>query len=310
VTSELSPFHRYLASKVTVDDRALNRMVWAEFARAVEAPRRGPLRLLEVGAGIGSMLPRVLEWTRATNVAYTALDQDPTAPEVARRRLQAWCLDHGWSLVATGPEALELTGDGRSLRVSWETADLYGRLAQPGAGGAWHGVVAHAVLDLLDVQTAVPALLHGLGIGGWFYFTLNFDGRTQFLPELDPELDSRIERAYHRTMDLRTVAGGPSGDSRTGSKLYGVLRALGAEVLAWGSSDWAVWPTAGAYPAEEAHFLRHILGTIEAELRSGTQVPREELERWIGVRRAQLERGELAYLAHQLDYFGRVPRGI
>ena len=46
-------FTRYLASKRTVDDRALNRQVWQTLTDAVAgelAPDR-PLRVLEVGAG-------------------------------------------------------------------------------------------------------------------------------------------------------------------------------------------------------------------------------------------------------------------
>ena len=46
-------FTRYLASKRTVDDRALNRQVWQTLADAVvaELPPDRPLRVLEVGAG-------------------------------------------------------------------------------------------------------------------------------------------------------------------------------------------------------------------------------------------------------------------
>ena len=48
--------------------------------------------------------------------------------------------------------------------------------------------------------------------------------------------------------------GQPSGDSRTGRRLFHALRACGAEVLAAGSSDWVVHPVGGAYLHDEAYF--------------------------------------------------------
>ncbi|MGQ0601957.1 MAG: hypothetical protein ACT4QE_09710, partial [Anaerolineales bacterium] len=51
-------FERYLTAKKTVDDRALNAHVWETLARALPA---GPVRVLEVGCGIGAMVERVLE---------------------------------------------------------------------------------------------------------------------------------------------------------------------------------------------------------------------------------------------------------
>jgi len=52
-------FPRYLLSKQTVDDRALNKDV----LRALQAnlPPH-PIRIIEVGAGIGTMVARLLRW--------------------------------------------------------------------------------------------------------------------------------------------------------------------------------------------------------------------------------------------------------
>ena len=57
-------------------------------------------------------------------------------------------------------------------------------------------------------------------------------------------------------------AGRRSGDARAGRHLFGVLSELGAEVVDMGSSDWVVFPRAGAYPGDEAYFLRCILSQI------------------------------------------------
>ncbi|MGH2607189.1 MAG: class I SAM-dependent methyltransferase, partial [Anaerolineales bacterium] len=68
-------FIRYLAAKRRIDDRALNRQVWdAVWSHLGSGEPGRPLRILEVGAGIGTMIERILEWTRVQAASYTALD--------------------------------------------------------------------------------------------------------------------------------------------------------------------------------------------------------------------------------------------
>jgi SAM-dependent methyltransferase len=296
---------RYLAAKRTVDDRALNRCVWEEFTRALLGPRPNPvLRLLEVGSGIGTMVERLLEWTDVTDCEYTALDRDRTSAGEAARRLAAWAHARGWQAAREADASWRIEGSGRSIRVRFETADLFGFLGLAGAQRSWDGVLAHAVLDLVDLERAVPVLLEAVAPGGWFYFTLNFDGTTVFLPASDPALDARVEDAYHASMDERRVAGRPTGGSRAGRRLYSVLASSGATVRAWGSSDWTVWPAAGKYSDDEAYFLGCVVGMVEHALGARGELALPDQARWIAARRAQLEAGELAFLAHQLDYFG------
>src|SRR3974390_2635436 len=52
-------YARYLAAKTTVDDRALNRHVLSELRRLMPP---GAPRVLEVGAGLGTMGARLLDW--------------------------------------------------------------------------------------------------------------------------------------------------------------------------------------------------------------------------------------------------------
>ena len=57
-------FSHYLLSKQSVDDRALNQHVYQHLQASLP---QGPLRIIEVGAGIGSMLIRLLKggcWDR------------------------------------------------------------------------------------------------------------------------------------------------------------------------------------------------------------------------------------------------------
>jgi len=68
-------FQRYLRAKRTVDDRALDRRLVDELREAL-TERDGPLRVLEIGAGIGTMLTRFLDWgvLPEGDTEYVALD--------------------------------------------------------------------------------------------------------------------------------------------------------------------------------------------------------------------------------------------
>ena len=53
-------FARYLTAKKSVDDRALNRHVWQSLVAALpRATPEQPLQILEVGAGLGTMVERL-----------------------------------------------------------------------------------------------------------------------------------------------------------------------------------------------------------------------------------------------------------
>ena len=285
-------FTRYLASKRSVDDRALNRHVWQTLADAVaaELPPDRPLRVLEVGAGIGTMVERCVEWGLLTSADYTAIDSEESNIEVARRRL-----------------AHLTAGEESGLQVRLQTANLYDFAARQENRQRFDLIIAHALLDLLHLPTALPSLLGMVRSGGLFYFSINFDGATLFLPEVDPALDGQIETLYHHSMDTRITDGQPSGDSRTGRRLFHALRACGADVLAAGSSDWVVHSVGGGYPHDEAYFLSCILHFVESTLQGHPALDAREFEEWLAMRRRQVARGELMYVAHQLDYCGRGP---
>ena len=95
----------------------------------------------------------------------------------------------------------------QDVRVTLAAADLFDFLDREPGKSAWDLLVAHAVLDLIDLPTALPRLLSLLSPGGLFYFTLNFDGVTTFEPPIDPDLDALIEALYHRTMDTAPLRG-------------------------------------------------------------------------------------------------------
>ena len=71
--SMTSDYARYLAAKTTVDDRALNRHVLAELRRLMPA---GAPQVLEVGAGLGTMVARLMDWGAVGAGEYILLDAD------------------------------------------------------------------------------------------------------------------------------------------------------------------------------------------------------------------------------------------
>jgi hypothetical protein len=88
--------------------------------------------------------------------------------------------------------------------------------------------------------------------------------------------------------------------------LFGRLRAAGARIDAAGSSDWVVFPGANGYADDDAFFLGCILGFFEQSVGGRPEVDRARFAEWMRTRREQLARGELTYVAHQLDFVGTV----
>ncbi|MGY1663047.1 hypothetical protein ACI78Q_17630 [Geodermatophilus sp. SYSU D00705] len=288
-------YSRYLAAKKSLDDRALNRSVLDELRRLVPP---GPLRVLEIGAGLGTMVARLLEWRVVTAGEYTLLDVDRRLLQDSRAWLCGWAGTRGLDAEPL-PDGVRL-GD---LRVRLVEAEL-GRHLESGNGAPADLLIANAFLDLVDVPAVLPGLLRLLLPGGTYWFTVNFDGESVFQPE--HPADDEVIGAYHRTMDHRVRYGRSAGESRTGRHLFGHLRAAGAPPLSAGSSDWVVLAGPdGTYPGDEAYFVEAILQTVQDAL-EGPAAP-SGLADWLAVRRRQLADGELVYLAHQLDVAGRSP---
>ncbi len=309
-------FPHYLAAKKSVDDRALNRSVWAKLAQAVAAiPPERPLHVLEAGAGIGSMIERCEEWGlwagRTGPVHYTAVDEQADNIHHARQRLTRWAENRDVQVEIRGPEGstpgpLHLhAAESPPLHVTLHPGDIFDyAAAHPQAADL---LIAHAVLDLLDLPTALPRLLGALRAGGLCYFTINFDGVTGFLPVVDAALDAQIERLYHRSMDERRINSQPAGHSQTGRRLFHALPAAGVALQAAGASDWVVHSVGDAYPQEEAYFLRCILHFVADTLLGHPDLDQAAFRRWLETRQAQIEQGELVYFAHQFDFFGSLP---
>lgn len=288
-------FPKYLLSKQSVDDRALNKDVLSVLK--VNLPRE-PLTITEIGGGIGTMLARLLRWDVISRAEYTLVDEMGENIDFARTWLPEWAEGNGLETEEIGKGELRIFDVRHDVRVKLVQADVFEFIGQ-GLKPA-DLLIAHAFLDLLTMPGSLPKLFTLTKDLAWL--TLNFDGVTSLEPIIDAELDAKIERLYHETMDTR-----PSGgDSRSGRHLFGYLKQVGAEIEAVGSSDWVVHPVDGQYPKDEEYFLQIILHFFEQSLGGHPELDKAAFANWLQKRREQVARGELVYIAHQMDFLARV----
>lgn len=270
----MNSFAKYLDSKRSVDDRALNKQVWNVMAEQLPNLKS----IIEIGGGSGTMYQRLLDANLIKDQQYTLIDQVEELVDIANHSFK----DHNF----------------KAIHV--DLFDFIDNKEQQ-----FDLIIAHAVLDLFDLSVSLPTILSLLKPGGYFYFTLNFDGESIFEPILNEELDHIILKAYHQSMDDRIINGKISGDSKSGRHLFKLLTANNAKSSAIGASDWVVFSYENKYPSKEAFFLKFILETIFNELQNHPEIPLSELTEWYQQRLQQVADGSLLYIAHQLDYFGR-----
>jgi hypothetical protein len=292
-------FQRYLRAKRTVDDRALDQRLVDELREALAARATagdGPLRVLEAGAGIGTMISRLVDWEILPpgTTHYTAVDLQSENIAALPQYLRTWADGRKTSVVDADP--LTLVGPDRRIEVEATDADVVAYAEQ--TEEPQDLVVGVALLDILGVSN-LDSLVGTLGAGGVCYFPITFDGGTRFYPA--HPADRSVEGHYHTHMDQKE-----GGSSRAGGEALARLQWLSGVNVDAAGSDWVVTPTDGSYPADEAYLLRHILDTIEAAVTEVTAGGFEPLDQWLTRRRAQVDAGELLYLTHQLDLLGQV----
>lgn len=287
-------FPRYLLSKQTVDDRALNKDVVQALRDHIPS---GPVSVIEVGAGIGTMLKRLVEWRLFPTGEYMLVDSLQENIDYARAWIPQWASESGLSVEGDGADHLHLCDQARDINIQLVCADVFDFIDRNQSPADL--LIAHAFLDLLPMPESLERLLSLTKSLAWL--TINFDGMSLLQPVIDIALDEQIERLYHATMDSR-----PSGgDSRMGRRLFHHLRSVDAEILSAGASDWVVYAKDGSYPADEKYFLQFILHFFETALKDCQGLDGNTLKRWLEIRQEQIDWGELIYMAHQMDFLVR-----
>jgi hypothetical protein len=284
-------FQKYLLAKQSVDDRALNKDVLATL-KAHLPP--APISIVEVGAGIGTMLVRLLRWEILSDVEYLLIDEMADNVAFGMEFVSKWAQENGFMVHSVGSDTLHLANPSHSITAKFIHADMFDAIASRHSPADL--LIAHAVLDLLPLPESLPRLFSLTKELAWL--TINFDGASILEPTIDPALDRRIERLYHESMDRRP----DGGDSQSGRNLFAYLDQAKANILEAGSSDWVVYPQQGKYTANEAVFLQSILGFFEESLTAHPDLDAGNFSRWLHTRRNQIAKGKLVYIAHQLDF--------
>jgi hypothetical protein len=81
--------------------------------------------------------------------------------------------------------------------------------------------------------------------------------------------------------------------------------------VAAGGADWVVFaepPGAGQarrYPDDEAFFLHYLVDVVGGALDGDAAFAPGEVTTWVARRHAQVDRGELVWIAHNLDVLAR-----
>jgi hypothetical protein len=292
----------YLAAKKSIDDRALNRLVWAELCQALpQTTAVKPANIMEIGAGIGTMLTRMVDWGLLTGpVTYLATDRDAVHLRQARHHLAAWADGHGYSWYWSGDQRGLLVTAHAEISLVLEQACAEELALRTETTGTLHLLIAHAVLDLINLAAVLPGLLAQLTPNGLAYLTCNFDGSTLFLPEYPGGMEQEILGRYHASMETRLT-----GASHTGRRLLHFLQRPGLELLAAGSSDWVVHARNEAYSADESLFLHAMIATVEQELTGKSGPAPAGLATWARTRHRQIEAGTLSLLVRNLDFLAR-----
>ncbi len=288
-------FPHYLLSKQSVDDRALNKDVFNTLKMNLPP---NPMDIIEIGAGIGTMLTRLIDRKIFNDANYLLIDEMAENINYASEWIPQWAQSAGLGVERIAPNQLRVFDETRNIHIQLQRADIFDFIKTNLQ--KYDLLIAHAVLDLFQIPESLPGLFSLTKDLAWF--TVNFDGVTTFEPTIDAALDEKIERLYHCSMDTRSTG----GDSKSGRHLFKHLKNTGAEILSAGASDWVVYPVNGKYPADEAYFLNFILHFFEESLTDNPELNADEFARWLKERRAQIERAELVYIAHQMDFLAKV----
>ncbi len=297
---------RYLDAKYRIDSRSLHQATLRRFLARLTGRTR-PV-LLDIGAGTGATVRRLLDFGFQHSFTYYGLDTDPDMTGSAAENLRALFADRGFVVgppSASGEGSKQLTAKRAGISVQLEliTGDIFdeetvARLSRLRIDT----VTANAFFDLVPLRPALSVVRRILGHRGMLYSTINYDGTTTILPPFGNEsFESSLLEIYDRSMDDRSRDGRPAGGSRCGAKMFGALEAENFRVVGYGSSDWSIFPWEREYRDYEELFLQSIVRMIYEEARNHSGLNGSELESWYATRIEQIDEASLAFIVHQTD---------
>jgi hypothetical protein len=217
----------WLALREPADHAAVNPEVRA--ALATRFAGQDSINVVDLGSGAGSnlrgtwsVLPKEQTWT--------LVDYDPVLLDAARLRLAQWAD----SAQAKG-DAIELTKDGKTLRVFFREADLSGGDFSEVVAGA-ELITAAALFDLVSVaaiEKLAESIVHNRQV---FFTVLTYDGHSRWTPPHPADAAMCAAFNAHQRGDKGFgPAAGPGGTTALAKAFYN----RGYRVLR-GTSPWVV----------------------------------------------------------------------
>lgn len=180
--SEFSP--DWLALREGVDARARDVLIPSTLAE--ERPDGAPLRVMDLGSGIGANL-RFLGPYLGLNQHWLLLDSDARLLERAPQSMRAWAFDQGHALSPAG-DGMRLAGSVFSATLCWRRLDLATDLDTLPFDQT-DLVTASALLDLVSRDWVDNLVRHCSAHRCAVLFALSYDGRMIWRPQMAADAD-------------------------------------------------------------------------------------------------------------------------
>ena len=300
---------KYLTAKKNVDDRALNRHVWQTLkANLLSSSGKNWLEVIDIGAGTGAMFERMMSWGLSTRLHYTMVEKVPEYLAAFKSKSLRNSSFVSYALEWRSKTAADIISTEVIGTVDMCCTDLFDVIFNQKYFGRFDIIIAHAVMDLVNINDVLDGFEKLVKPGGLLYLTLNYDGLTLFHPPFDPDFEHYLFQRYHLSMDQRIIAGRRSGSSQSGRELFTMLSRRQLPILAAGSSDWFIYPSIQGYLEDDTYFLEEILQTISHQLQCDNLIDPRRMSAWMTHRQKQLKAGELIFMARNIDLLVKVPK--
>lgn len=276
-------YPRYLKALEPVSARAQSDTLYQQFLEGL-ALRAGatdtPLHVLEIGAGRGDQMRRILDDAAARGIKldYTALEPASANRSVAESEAKAY---------QAGPHTVTIAPDS-FLAFATKQALPY------------DAVVARSVLDLMPLREALTAIGKSLSEHGMLYAPLTFALGTSLSPhpgDRSASTESKIKSVYHQSIYQKTNL---KKGSYPAQEIVHWANEKGARVDVRGS-DWVIAPSKKKYRNDESYVLQSVLAFMHDEAEQADAVPHSDLDAWWTTRMRMLHNNTLIYTANQFD---------
>ena len=303
-------FREYLEAKFSIDSESLNRKTLNQFA--VLLKRVNSPVLLDLGTGTGAMIRRIIDADLVPELVFYGIDVNRDLLESGRQQISDLLRAKGFA-VKGGDQIVTATKPKHSVEVHLVAGSVFDSKLQATLEAIpFAGVITHAYMDNVPLDSTLQVVHRMLPKGGLFYSTINYDGTTEMLPFF-PEraFEQELLAVYNRSMDERPTehtngsgdrrGNGSAGGSRTGSLLYDRILQNGFGISGFGSSDWSIFPWNKTYTKPEEIFLNSLVLTMYEEGLRHPELDRYTLSAWYADRSQAIEERSLSLITHQTD---------